>query len=340
MPNWPLYELLAQRNGDTRRERIITDARKRIEDISADHPSYQQCLVDGKTKINLLVMGSEELNTKKFKVMPSDAKYMHYGALVQWDDGYWLVTDLDFDDTVTKNGYMKYCNVLLRFQLGTDPTVYERHGVFDPGVYSTTTKETNTIPELNWQYKIFLPFDEKTAGLYVDKRIAIGTMPSKDGPVLECYKFTKRDITSQSIGDDCVLIMYCKSDPYDASSDNFEERICDYISPTPPTEPTTPTELNVEITYSGDSTVRIGGSGKTYQCVFTDAAGNTVDGVEVTWSLSEVPSYIYINASQTENKCKVIASEDTEDGTLFILRVHGVKDGYEATASVAVEAMV
>ena len=339
MPNWPLYELLAQHKGDTRRERVITEARSRIENVSADHPSYQECLVDGTNKINLLVMGSEELNTKKIKVMPSDAEYMHYGALVQWDDGYWLVTDLDFDDTVTKNGYMKYCNVLLRFQLGTDPTVYERYGVFDPGVYSTTTKETNTIPELNWQYKIFLPFDEKTAELYVDKRIAIGTMPSKDGTVLECYKLTQRDITSQSIGDDCVLIMYCKSDPYDPSSDNLEECICNYISPTFPVPPNTSEELNAKIIYSGNSTVRIGGSGKTYQCVFTDSTGEIIEGVNVEWSLSDVSSDIYIQ-SQDNDKCRIVASENTDDGTLFMLRVHGTKEGYEATCSVAVEAMV
>lgn len=339
--DWDAYSRRVFTRGATRRDRVISMARDMVEPISSDHPSYQECIVDGEHSVNLLVMGSDALDTKKFKVMPEDAQYMHYGAVVQWDDGYWLVTDLDFDDTITKNGYMQYCNMLLRFQIGNSPEIHERWGVFDPGVYSTTTKETSVIPELNWQYKVFLPYDEQTRLLYVDKRFSIGKLPTKDGEVLECYKFTKRDVTSQSIGDDRVLIMYCKSDAYDSTADNFEEMICDYIVPDSnhTDQSPIPADVRVEISYNGEPEIRIGGSGKTFFAKFLDDGGNVVDDLAITWSLSVDATGINI-VNEDSEKCKVVLSDNVVDGTLFGLTVSGTDGNNVFTNTIALEAVL
>lgn len=339
MVDWDLYKDYVDVLGETRRDRIVNSAIRAVELAASAQPAYQECIVDGEHKVDILVIGSDDLSTKKFNVMPSDAEYMHYGAVVEWDNGYWIVTDLDFDSTVTKNGYMKFCNMKLRFQIGEDPTIYERHGVFDPGVYSTTEKDGEVLTQLNWQYKVFLPYDDATSKLYVDKRFAIGTMPDMNGnDILECYRFTKRDITSQSIGNDRVLIMYCKSDVYNPVVDNIEEMICDYVEPSGGSvdEPTDD-EFYVEINNGGKTTVRIGGYGSVFDAIAKDKNGDVIDSVVFTWSISNVDG-IHLQVIDSYS-CRVYADNYVISGTPVILTLHGVMEEVNKDASIVLEAI-
>lgn len=317
MPNWDDYDSIFRFDGNTRRDRTIAHAKNRISSVSADHPSYFECVIDGERKIRLLIMNSEQLETKKIKVLPEDAQYIHLGSIIEWKDGYWLVTELNADDTVTKGGYMKYCNVKIRFQLYADAAIYERHGVLDSGVYSTTLKETLTMPEINWQYKLYLPYDDKTSMLYVDKRFAVGTMPTKHGQVLECYRFTKRDSIGESSRDGRLLVMYCKSDVYNEKNDNFDELICDYVSPSD--SDTGESSLLAGIEYNGNPLLRIGGSGKTFTCLVCDDAGTEITDASISWALSVTDENIVLD-TVSSNKCKVTALSGAIDGTLTILR--------------------
>lgn len=239
--DWDAYKERVCARGMTRRDRIIDAARKRIEDISVDSPSYQQCTVNNTTSINLLIMGSDDLNKKKFKVMPSDAQYMHYGTVVEWNNAFWLVTELDFDDTVTKGGYMKFCNIELHFQVGDDSTIYKRWGVFDKGVYSTNIAETNVGQTGHLQRMIYLPLDDKTQFLHRDKRIATNKIPFPDGHYeLQCYKILSADPIADSSNDGQLLTLAVGEGLFMPDADNVDEMVCDYVAPPPPLDPDAP----------------------------------------------------------------------------------------------------
>ena len=214
---------------------------------------------------------------------------------------------------------MLRCNHLFRFQT-QDGKIHERWGVVDPGVFSTTINETEIIPLLNTQYKIYLPYDIDTARLYIDKRLAIGAMYDRDGDmVLRVYRITDYDPQSSNYGEDKLLLLKIKSDIFDPTKDNVEEDLCDYIEPDTIPAPAPQDALNVQITYSGTPSVKVGGLSKTFRAVFTNDAGDPVD-MEAVWSIDGDDLTGITLHVLADNRCVVTTNKNTPTDVLFVLR--------------------
>ena len=85
MTDWMGYEAIVTARGRTRRDRIINQARDHLERTAPDQPSYTKCLVDGH-EVNMLIMGGDTADQKKFRVMPTDNHYVTYGNIVEWSN--------------------------------------------------------------------------------------------------------------------------------------------------------------------------------------------------------------------------------------------------------------
>lgn len=292
-------------------------------------------LINGESR---RIIARKAKGSQRYEIQSYPDETFYAGDIVDCYGAKWIIIEVNANKDIYTTGIMLRCNHLFKFQNGTSE-IHERWGVLDTGVYSTTVKETETQTELNKQYKIYLPLDDETSKLYVGKRLATGTMKdSSYRNVLTVYRTTEFDDSSENYGDDALLILKCISDQYNQSTDNLELRICDYISPTPPSPPVE--TFNANITYSGDAVVRIGGSGKTFGVGYTNVLGQEVINVVTTWILDDdAPDGVTL-ANITNSSCKIVIDDTVSDGLTLSLTVRGNKDGIIASSTLLFEAVM
>ena len=74
------------------------------------------------------------------------------------------------DATTHKTGVMRQCNKLFRFQNFSSAFI-ERWGIIDVSGYSSSFNSNTQMQHSSEQVAIYLPYDDETAQIYVDKRL-------------------------------------------------------------------------------------------------------------------------------------------------------------------------
>lgn len=283
---WDTYEAILHRDGDTFRDRAINREIDMLKRRMLDSPATKSVKVEGIDK-HMLVISTGVVSQKTFKMLPGDT--IEIGDLVEWNGEHWLVTEVDFDDDLTRNGRIEQCNLLFRWQNGT-PEIHYQWGIFDPGVFSTTIKEENKVARTDDQYRVYLSLTDASSKIFIGKRIITDVGYDKDFNLLPIvYEVTKTDKVSDSYGENGhLLIMNVRSGAdYNPNTDNLDLMICDYIAP-PEEEPVTPPPPTVLLPCSitGRDTLRAGLSARTYTVTFYLNDGVTEDpSVNATWDV-------------------------------------------------------
>lgn len=208
------------------------------------------------------------------------------------DGNYWLVVGVNLTNPIQQIGEAWLCNHLFRFQ-NYSSKILEYWGVIDDGSYSSDIEGNNQIQYLNNKINIYLPYNDDTKYLYVDKRLATNSIYDKEGNnILEVYTITGRNQPRNSNGH--LLILNAKSGQYSKEKDSLNEMICDYIPEKENINPIIPNEelLNCEI--KGRSTIRTGGK-NTYVAMFFDRKGNIDNSVMPIWSVNNDNIGVKIN---------------------------------------------
>lgn len=333
---WDTYEAILHRDGETYRDRAINREREMLMRRMTDSPASKTVLVNGEEK-DLLMLSTDAQDVKNFKMLPGDT--IEVGDMVEWNNEHWIVIRVDFDDEVTRNGRIKQCNHLFRWQNGTPGIIY-RWGVLDPGVYSTTLDEEEKVVGPDKQYKIYLPFDEDTKKLYLKKRIATEIAYDKDGKeVLVVYELTGRDSITSSYGiNGHLLVMYARSaGDWNPLTDDLELMICDYIKPEEDPTPPMPPDPLLPCSISGRETLKAGLGSRKYTVTFFEADGETEDAsVTAFWTVVLPAGYeSCIHYTINDNTLSLLADEDAI-GEMVILQVSDA-DGLYETCEFAVK---
>lgn len=281
--DWRLYEARVKVENTGLRDSIIKKEHEALRKQMPVSPGMHDVLINDEPA-EMLVQSSDNEYLKTFK-MPV-GKRISCGDVVTWAEERWIVTHVDFDDTITIGGRMRQCNHRFCFQT-FDGKIHYRWGVLDSGVYSTTQKATDDLMVLDKQYKIYLPFDNDTKKIHIDKRIATERTFDKTGKeLLVVYRITGRDSVSSSFGSDGhLLLLFARSDLYNEQTDNLDNMICDYISEGSEEPP--PAGLMCEI--NGKKNVRTGIGSRTYTPIFYDADGATKNDVLPVWDVDYPP---------------------------------------------------
>lgn len=338
---WDTYEAILHRDGETYRDRAINREREMLMRRMTDSPASKTVLVNGEEK-DLLMLSTDAQDVKNFKMLPGDT--IEVGDMVEWNNEHWIVIRVDFDDEITRNGRIKQCNHLFRWQNGTPDIIY-RWGVLDPGVYSTTLDEEEKVVVPDKQYKIYLPFDEDTKKLYLHKKIATEIAYDKDGKeVLVVYELTGRDSITSSYGvNGHLLVMYARSGGnWNPINDNLELMICDYIAPEdepvppsppdpvdPPDPPIPPISL-LPCSISGRETLKAGLGARKYVVTFYEEDGETENSsVTAFWTVVLPAGHeSYIHYTINDNTLSLSADEDAV-GEMVILQASDTDGLYQ-----------
>ncbi len=314
MGMWDDYESRLTANGDTERDRIITIAKESFSSQIVDNPAYRESSKRNGTTQSLVIQAQSTPYKAGVFAMPGDSLFS--GDLLENESERWLVVETNTTNPIQTTGTAWLCNQLFKFQNGTT-TIVEKYGVFDDGSYShDADKQIVTQKD---GYTVYLPNDDDTKKLFVDKRLAIDASYNKDGEQqLFCVKINTIDSVSKNYGSGShLLLVDVESSDYSSTSDSIENMVCDYISTN--SGGSTGELLPCSIT-TARSSIRTGTS-YTYAVTFYEADGVTVDdSVVALWSVN--PTITGVTLTPNGNSIKIsVANNDDLVGSTFVLSV-------------------
>ncbi len=238
-----------------------------------------------------VVTPSEAYHKYEIEAMPDEDLFV--GDEIECLGEHWIVVKTRVGSPFQTIGLMWLCNYKFRWQSFT-PTVIERWGVLDSGVYSTTRDGDGDLVTPDKQFKLYFPKDAETQKLFIDKRLAVEVLFDSHGKqVLNVYRITGYDSISSSYGKNGhLLVLNARSDDYVPNRDSITELICDYIAPSP----APPVQTG---TINGPTTIRAGRS-RTYTADFTVS----------TWVCSQAMSGITLTADDDSAVLSVDLDDD------------------------------
>ena len=245
------------------------------------------------------------------------------GMYIFFDNMYWLITGYPSSNKSYEKATLVLCQYKLKWQNANGDIVERWINASSGSKYDVGESETKTITLASDNLILLIPDDEETINLdgkrvFIDKR----PVPTK------VYKITRSDDILFDYGvHGGILSFITDRKELNEATDNQELGICDYISPTTPSEnddETTILSNNITGTISGNKTLKIGFE-RTYTANLVDEDGNVVEwSDDFSWNIAD-----NIDVTSTENSNQIellVEDEDLIDET-FVLQVIRTNDG-------------
>lgn len=124
-----VYEARINAKGRTKRGAALQREKKYLRDHLPDNLSYQEAVVDGEARL-VSIANSDNLNEKTIFSLPDED--LRHGALVEWMDNRWLITERDANTTIYTKCKMIQCNYLLKW-INKDHQIIEQWSVVSDG---------------------------------------------------------------------------------------------------------------------------------------------------------------------------------------------------------------
>lgn len=271
----------------------------------------------------MVITSSDVMYKCDIEALPDDELYP--GDMVDAIGEKWVVVQTKRTNPFQILGIGWLCNYEFKFQNGSS-SIKSCWGVMDSGVYSTTKTGDATVQTTDKQFKIYLPLNDDTKYLYVDKRLAVGTKYNDKGEeIIDVYQITGRNVVARSYGVGAhLLILEVRSAEYSPHTDSMEYMVCDYVTPAAP-EPVPPAVPHCVV--SGRTKIYAGTS-RTYTATLYDASGAQVSGVDVIWTFPAVEGIEY----ETSGNTATISVRDTDSVVGEVLEISAADIGGEYEA--------
>lgn len=245
------------------------------------------------------------------------------GMYIFFEDRYWLITGYPGTNGIYEKATMVLCQYKLRWQNSSGDIIERWSNGTSASKYDMGENGNNTITLSSNTFALLLPDDDEVLELdgkrvFIDKH---KTNPTK------VYKVTRSDDILYDYGNvhGGILSFIADKIEFNPITDNQELRICDYHSPPPSSEPSTPDETtDLSAVITGGNTLRCGRA-KTWTVKFMDNVGNEVSDCNFTWGVSSD-----FNVNQVINGKKIQLRIDDEQliDCSFLLSV--IIDGFVA----------
>lgn len=255
--------------GATLRDQEINKQKFQISQYAENTPSFKQVEIEGVPR-GVIITSTQVLHKKNIYSMPNET--ILPGQIVLWDDGHYIITETDGEDTFYTRGSMSLCNAELKWQDDTTGKICSCWSTIDKRNYSSSfLGGTTEIETSEREYSISIPYNDETANIEVGKRFLIDVIAGKP----KAYRITSVDVLSKAyilkgvkVG---VVILNFEQDLYNPITDRIDLMVCDYKTMAQTAEYNMP-----DIEYKGNATVRIGGSKKKFGI-------NVKDGLNGHW---------------------------------------------------------
>ena len=267
----------------TRKEMEVGAIHKRLKrdfDKTLDVETYENFLTGETIDLNINRQTKSEVSgyQKEFTSLIT-APIQHGDTFYNEDEGlYWICTEVMCKSGLYYDGKLTRCNNILKWQ-------DENKHIFEYPVFDINSTQYNsgefgdkTMTLGSSQHLLTIVADENTIALNHGHRF-FWDRNTVDPTV---FKLTQNDTTAVNY-DRGIVKLTVTEDQYNPKTDSIENWLCDYFKVS-----------TVTITYSGNPTIRVGGT-KTLNVDTTET---------VTWSVeSDVGATIIPNGNSVKVKC-------------------------------------
>ena len=267
----------------TRKEMEVGAIHKRLKrdfDKTLDVETYENFLTGETIDLNINRQTKSEVSgyQKEFTSLIT-APVQHGDTFYNEDEGlYWICTEVMCKSGLYYDGKLTRCNNILKWQ-------DENKHIFEYPVFDINSTQYNsgefgdkTMTLGSSQHLLTIVADENTIALNHGHRF-FWDRNTVDPTV---FKLTQNDTTAVNY-DRGIVKLTVTEDQYNPKTDSIENWLCDYFKVS-----------TVTITYSGNPTIRVGGT-KTLNVDTTET---------VTWSVeSDVSATITPNGKSVKVKC-------------------------------------
>ena len=267
----------------TRKEMEVGAIHKRLKrdfDKTLDVETYENFLTGETIDLNINRQTKSEVSgyQKEFTSLIT-APVQHGDTFYNEDEGlYWICTEVMCKSGLYYDGKLTRCNNILKWQ-------DENKHIFEYPVFDINSTQYNsgefgdkTMTLGSSQHLLTIVADENTIALNHGHRF-FWDRNTVDPTV---FKLTQNDTTAVNY-DRGIVKLTVTEDQYNPKTDSIENWLCDYFKVS-----------TVTITYSGNPTIRVGGT-KTLNVDTTET---------VTWSVeSDVGATITPNGNSVKVKC-------------------------------------
>lgn len=282
----------------------------------ADSVDYHDdTLVDGVPQ-RLIVARNKNVPTEK-RIYAAPGEEFSVGALVDCFDCKWLITEVDPNHEQYFSGKMKQCNREMTWQDEKTLKIVSQWITMDKPYFSNLDENAHSTISTR-MFKVYLPYDEYSSRLYVDKRIMLEIINGE--PIT--YRITSVDVSTQRFvykdGIEGFICLYIEQDQYNPKTDNKELMICDYIE----VNDNLAGDKSVlpEIQFKGKPELKIGGSPKKFTASFVEADGTAIS-IEPYWEivcLDEFEKYVTFEEDGNSIQVKIADASIMEGATVRI----------------------
>lgn len=189
--------------------------------------SKMHCTRNGEDQIFIVTSTNTDYKCN-IQALPNEDLFA--GDIIEFDDEHWLVISVNQSNPIQYIGTAWLCNGYFKWQ-NKDSKIYGAWGVLDNGSYTTTINGNNVVQYPDKQFRMYLPYDEHSKYMYIDKRLATNTTyDSRGNEILETVSITGRNVITQNYGSNShIIVLDVRSSQFNPSSDNVSLMICDYI---------------------------------------------------------------------------------------------------------------
>lgn len=223
MNPWSTYCARSEVRGLTGRDRAKYSLMNRLNNQIPSSLSYHDVDIDGRPQ-NIVILNSDNLNQKTLCSLPGED--IRHGALIDWENHKWIVTERDANSEIYTKCIMLQCNYLLRW-LNSAGQVVERWCIVEDGTKYLTGEYSDAFfvaTRGDARISVTLQKDEETLALGRDARFIIDDY---NAPNPLAYRLTKPFKLGGSFDENGVVIFVmteCNTE-YD---DNLDLHIADY----------------------------------------------------------------------------------------------------------------
>lgn len=329
MTTWDLYEARLLRPGQQQRDRSIAREIEAIRRKYMSSPALKTVLVENKGREQyILIHTTDTPSEKTFNTLPGEI--VSIGDIIAWNDMHWLVTQIDFDDEITRRGRIVQCNRKIRWQNRQTGAIVERWCLATKP-YSSNIAEGLAIATSNREFKIQVTYDDETMMIDLDRRFLLEQINNTP----KAYQVTSVDTITNRYeeADGGFLVWNMKQCEYNSVTDNADLMIADYfdaiITPDGPIEPEVPTQM-LRCEIDGNDVVRCGRS-RTYQPVFYDEDGLIDHTIDPVWSLEGGVGIVSTIVHERDLIVEAI-DDDRADGNSFLIWLNDAGGKYHPVA--------
>ena len=320
MNNWCLYEARLSVLGAEARERALQREREAIMHKYMSSPALKEVETNG-VKQFLFVNSTDTPSEKTFSTLPGET--IDLGDILFWNNMHWLVTQVDFDDELTRSGRIVQCNRQIRWQNRQTGEIIERWCLATKP-YTSNVDDGLVISNSNREYKIQLSYDEETILVDLDRRFLLEVIGGRP----KAYKVTSVDTLTNRYQDidGGFLIWNLTQTEYNPATDSAELMIADYFEPgaQPPAE----TGM-LRCSVSGRDTIWVGAK-RTYTATFLDENGGAVTGVPAVWSVVAPDATVEWTSDGDTAVVEVV--KDLQSGTRIQINLADAHGRYKPTS--------